>query len=121
MSFVNGVPHDPNACAIVRTIIALGKALNLRVIAEGVETRAQLDFLTDAGCNLYQGYFFGRPLSLGAFNALVNSGVVSDINLAFRPTTLRPGVIVRNDQIFHRTFHFVGNNRTHPDCLPNPG
>lgn len=81
MSFVNGVPHDPNACADVRTIIALGKAPNLRVIAEGVETRAQyFDFLTDAGCNLYQGYFFGRPLSLGAFNALVNSAVVSDIN-----------------------------------------
>jgi diguanylate cyclase (GGDEF)-like protein/PAS domain S-box-containing protein len=91
MSFVNGVPHDPNACAIVRTIIALGKALNLRVIAEGVETRAQLDFLTDAGCNLYQGYFFGRPLSLGAFNALVNSGVVSDINASFQTNDAASG------------------------------
>ncbi len=83
-SFVNGVPNDPNSCAIVRTIIALGKALNLRVIAEGVETRAQLDFLKDGGCNLYQGYFFGRPLTLEAFNSLVDISVVSNINAGFQ-------------------------------------
>ncbi|MCC7225734.1 MAG: EAL domain-containing protein, partial [Burkholderiaceae bacterium] len=53
-------------------------------IAEGVETRAQLDFLKDGGCNLYQGYFFGRPLTLEAFNSLVDISVVSDINASFQ-------------------------------------
>lgn len=79
-SFVEGVPGDSNACAIVRTIIALSKTLNLKVVAEGVETAEQLAFLKDSGCGLYQGYLFGIPLPLDAFVALVEAGTVSDFN-----------------------------------------
>jgi diguanylate cyclase (GGDEF)-like protein/PAS domain S-box-containing protein len=61
-SFVQDLPSDPDACSIVRTIIALGKTLNLGVVAEGVETQSQQDFLEDHDCTLYQGYLYGQPV-----------------------------------------------------------
>lgn len=68
-SFVRDVLDDPNDAAIARTIIALGQSLGLAVIAEGVETEAQRDFLADSGCRIYQGYFFSRPLPVADFEA----------------------------------------------------
>ena len=61
-SFVRDVLSDPNDAAIAKTIVTLGQSLGLAVIAEGVETQAQRDFLANAGCYAYQGYFFSKPL-----------------------------------------------------------
>jgi EAL domain-containing protein (putative c-di-GMP-specific phosphodiesterase class I) len=54
-------PHTEDA-AIVSAIVALGRTLNLNIVAEGIETRAQQDFLTGIGCSTLQGYLLGRPM-----------------------------------------------------------
>jgi diguanylate cyclase (GGDEF)-like protein/PAS domain S-box-containing protein len=61
-SFVDNVPGNLQDEAIIRTITALGKSLHVDVLAEGVETRQQLDFLKAAGVDVIQGYYFDRPL-----------------------------------------------------------
>jgi EAL domain-containing protein (putative c-di-GMP-specific phosphodiesterase class I) len=68
-SFVRDVHSDPDDAAIVKAIVTLGHALNLSVIAEGVETAHQLDFLIGAGCSAFQGYYFNRPMPHAAFEA----------------------------------------------------
>ncbi|CAG9174677.1 putative signaling protein [Cupriavidus pinatubonensis] len=54
--------HDTEDAAIVSAIVALGRTLNLNVVAEGVETPAQRKFLTEAGCDALQGYLLGEPI-----------------------------------------------------------
>jgi EAL domain-containing protein (putative c-di-GMP-specific phosphodiesterase class I) len=62
-SFVQEIPVDQNANTIVRAIVGLGNSLGLMMVAEGVETAQQLDFLNQNGCHAYQGYLFARPLN----------------------------------------------------------
>jgi diguanylate cyclase (GGDEF)-like protein/PAS domain S-box-containing protein len=72
-SFVRDIETDESDAAIVRSIISLGHRLDLKVIAEGVETLEQLDFLRIRGCDEVQGYYFSRPLSADDFQKFVNS------------------------------------------------
>jgi EAL domain-containing protein (putative c-di-GMP-specific phosphodiesterase class I) len=67
-SFVRDVLIDPNAAAIAKTIVTLTQNLGLGVIAEGVETEAQRDFLASSGCHAYQGFFFSRPQPVDDFD-----------------------------------------------------
>ena len=70
-TFVRDALSDPNDAVITKTIVALGQSLGLHVIAEGVETQAQRDFLAQQGCYAYQGYFFGRPGPVAGLLALM--------------------------------------------------
>ena len=70
-SFVDDVTTSSSDAAIARSVISLAHNLDMRVIAEGVETRAQVDFLTEHGCDEMQGYYFSRPLPAEAFTALL--------------------------------------------------
>ncbi len=68
-SFLENVLDDPDDAAIVKAIITLGKTLNLRVVAEGVETAEQLALLEERDCDEIQGYFFSQPVDAGQFAA----------------------------------------------------
>ncbi|MDX5299596.1 MAG: EAL domain-containing protein, partial [Gammaproteobacteria bacterium] len=71
-SFVRELPEDQNSASIVRSIIGLAHSMRLEVIAEGVETFDQLQFLRDAGCEEYQGYFFSRPVPATECTAMLS-------------------------------------------------
>ncbi|AQR67801.1 hypothetical protein BZG29_05045 [Janthinobacterium sp. LM6] len=73
-TFVSDITHSDDDAAIVRAIISLAHSLRLKVIAEGVETAQQLDFLRQHGCDQMQGYLFSRPLAAAAFETLLLEG-----------------------------------------------
>lgn len=70
-SFVRDIVTDPNDAVMVKSIISMAHNFNLHVIAEGVETEAQLDFLKQNGCMAYQGYLFSRPVPIDEYEALL--------------------------------------------------
>ncbi len=72
-TFVRRLPDDHAAAAIVRTVLALGESLGMPVLAEGIETEAQWQFLAQAGCAKGQGYLFARPVSLAQLPAAVET------------------------------------------------
>ena len=69
--FISEMESCPEDASIVRAIVSLAHSLRLKVVAEGVETPAQLDFLKSVGCDEYQGYHFSRPLPATEFESLV--------------------------------------------------
>ena len=76
MSFVHDALHSPDASAIVKAIIAMSRALKLTTIAEGVETWEQAEFLRTQGCDLLQGYYFGRPMPHDEFLQVLHAGAI---------------------------------------------
>ena len=74
-TFVNNLPHDDHQQAIVRAIIAMAKSLDIQVIAEGVETAAQWEFLKTLDCEQGQGFLFAHPQTAAHIEALLREGI----------------------------------------------
>ncbi len=74
-SFVQDLPSDLEDVAITKTIIRLCESLNLNVIAEGVETEEQKDFMLENGCKLIQGYFYSKPVSVEEITKILKNGI----------------------------------------------
>jgi predicted signal transduction protein with EAL and GGDEF domain len=70
-SFVRGITSEQSDYVMVKTIIDMAKNFRMNVIAEGVETEAQMSLLQQLGCESYQGYFFGKPMPIASFSALL--------------------------------------------------
>ena len=68
-SFIDGTPHDPTDCAIVKATIVLAHSMGMRAVAEGVESAAQRDLLHSLGCDSCQGFLYSKPLAAAAFQA----------------------------------------------------
>jgi len=87
LSFVRDIMTDPESAAIARTIIAMAHNLNLRAIAEGVETEEQLKYLRLHGCDEIQGYYASPPVTALEFEALLRSGscLVTQARTGLRP------------------------------------
>jgi diguanylate cyclase len=72
--FIQNITENPNNAAITKAIIEMAKSLNLKLIAEGVETTEELSFICRHGCDVMQGYLFSRPLPIHEFSQLLKTG-----------------------------------------------
>jgi diguanylate cyclase len=81
-SFIKSVNSNEQAATIVRAVLGLGRGLGLPVLAEGVETAAELQFLRDESCDEVQGYLLGRPAAIGQFRHLTHGDVLDDAAVA---------------------------------------
>ncbi len=70
-SFIRDATTDPNDAEIIRAIVAMARSLNLMIIAEGVETAEQLEFLQGLGCHYYQGYLHSAPVPVDGLQKLL--------------------------------------------------
>jgi EAL domain-containing protein (putative c-di-GMP-specific phosphodiesterase class I) len=77
-AFIANLDHNPQSAAIIRAVIGLGHGLKLPIVAEGVETRSQLEFLARESCDEVQGYLFGRPGPIANFAELVGRPAVAE-------------------------------------------
>ena len=74
-AFVGDLPGDEEDAGITKAVIALAKSLNLKVIAEGVETKEQRDFIVENGCENIQGYFYSKPIPANELKILLEDGL----------------------------------------------
>jgi EAL domain-containing protein (putative c-di-GMP-specific phosphodiesterase class I) len=74
-SFITDVTTDSSAAAVATSVVAIAHSLGLVAVAEGVETKEQLDFLRHCGCDRFQGYYFSKPVPADVFAALVRDGL----------------------------------------------
>ncbi len=81
-SFIKDISVNPNVEAIIKAIIAMAHTLNMRVVAEGVETEDQLAFLRQHSCNAAQGYYFSKPLPAEEFTALLEQSVHQPLKIS---------------------------------------
>jgi len=70
-AFIMNLGRNPQSAAIVRAVIGLGHGMEMSIVAEGVETKEQLGFLAEQGCDVVQGFLIGKPLPIGLYDALV--------------------------------------------------
>jgi len=75
-AFVRDLPDDEDDAGITKAVIALAKSLNLKVIAEGVETKEQKDFIVENGCENIQGYYYSKPIPANELEVLLKSGLI---------------------------------------------
>jgi EAL domain-containing protein (putative c-di-GMP-specific phosphodiesterase class I)/GGDEF domain-containing protein len=87
--FVTDVDSRPASQAICQSVIALGRGLGIHVLAEGVERAEEFDWLTQHGCTLFQGFYFGRPMAPRDFSALVAGGTIADLISVASPRGLQ--------------------------------
>ena len=78
-SFIQDIPHDSNDVAITSAIVALGHRLQMSIVAEGVDTKEQLEFLINEGCEEAQGYLFSQPLPAEELEPLLQQGELRQI------------------------------------------
>ena len=90
-SFVQEIASDGGGAAIVSAIISMGQSLRLRVIAEGVETREQLNFLQTQGCGEGQGFYFSRPVTADQFAEIAKCASTSKVS-PWAPTDASAGI-----------------------------
>lgn len=76
-AFIDQLEGDASAQAVVTAVVRIGQSLNMTVVAEGLETDAQRRFLDALGCNVYQGYFYAKPMARNAFEDWLNTMVVA--------------------------------------------
>ena len=84
-TFVRDIAADPDDLAITKAIIALGHSLDLKVVAEGVETIAQLEILRRLQCDEWQGFLFSRAVPSGEFQRLLAANAESLVAMAGGP------------------------------------
>lgn len=78
MGFLRQTDHQERSRIILRMIITLSKQLGMEVVTEGVETREQVEFLTDMGCDVFQGYYFAKPMPVSDFESRYFSDAATD-------------------------------------------
>jgi EAL domain-containing protein (putative c-di-GMP-specific phosphodiesterase class I) len=76
-TFVKDLPEDEEDMGITKAVIALAQSLNLEIIAEGVETKEQKEFLVQNGCNNIQGYYYSKPIPADEFEIILKNGFTS--------------------------------------------